>query len=70
MFAVDREYRRRLRKPPDRVVAELAERHRYEVDAVWPRLRSGYRPLRVTALRLETEPEAILAEVGVLLEAA
>jgi very-short-patch-repair endonuclease len=33
-------------------------------------LRAGYRTLRVTALRLEAEPEAILAEVGVLLQAA
>ena len=32
-------------------------------------LRAGYRTLRVTALRLEAEPEAILAEVGVLLQA-
>jgi very-short-patch-repair endonuclease len=30
----------------------------------------GYRTLRVTALRLEAEPDAVLAEVGVLLKAA
>ena len=33
-------------------------------------LRAGYRTLRVTALRLKAEPDAVLADVGVLLTAA
>jgi very-short-patch-repair endonuclease len=33
-------------------------------------LTAGYRTLRVTALRLDNEPEAILAELGALLNAA
>ena len=33
-------------------------------------LRAGYRTLRVTALRLEAKPDAVLADVGVLLTAA
>ena len=33
-------------------------------------LTAGYRTRRVTALRLDNEPEAILAELGALLNAA
>ena len=79
MCEIDPLYGGEKHRPPDLVVAELAasqygvvakrqDRPDRRRDAAL--LRAGYRTLRVTALRLEAEPDAVLAEVGVLLTAA